>query len=60
MERWRALVDSAPPPRVWTRWGWITDADGARAFTVRREKLDPMIRELAASTPGVDFLPGHT
>ena len=49
-----------PSTAVWTRWGWITDADGARGFTIRREKLDPMIRELAASTPGVDFLPGHT
>ena len=44
-----------PSTAVWTRWGWITDADGARGFTIRREKLDPMIRELAASTPGVDF-----
>ncbi|HEU5002298.1 MAG TPA: NAD(P)/FAD-dependent oxidoreductase [Actinomycetota bacterium] len=46
---------------LWTRWGWIRDTDSPlKGFAIRREKLDPMIRELAASTPGVDFLPGHT
>lgn len=49
-----------PDLAVWTRWGWIREADGLKGFGIRREKLDPMIRELAASTPGVDFLPGHT
>src|SRR2546423_6919038 len=39
---------------LWTRWGWIRDTQGGeRGYDIRREKLDPMIRELAASTPGV-------
>jgi len=46
---------------VWTRWGWIRDTAGdGYGYDIRREKLDPMIRELAAATPGVDYLPGHT
>lgn len=46
---------------LWTRWGWIRDTlGGERGYDIRREKLDPMIRELAASTPGVDYLPGCT
>lgn len=51
---------------TWTRWGWIrdpgSDAPGyeAHGYDIRREKLDPMIRQLAAGTPGVDFLPGHS
>jgi len=46
---------------VWTRWGWIRDTLGTEfGYDIRREKLDPMIRELAAATPGVDYLPGRT
>jgi 2-polyprenyl-6-methoxyphenol hydroxylase-like FAD-dependent oxidoreductase len=46
---------------LWTRWGWIRDTQGGeRGYDIRREKLDPMIRELAASTSGVDYLPGRT
>ena len=46
---------------MWTRWGWIRDTTGdGYGYCIRREKLDPMIRELAAATPGVDYLPGHT
>jgi 2-polyprenyl-6-methoxyphenol hydroxylase-like FAD-dependent oxidoreductase len=51
---------------VWSPSGWVVgrhhDADGRRAYgyTIRREKLDPMIRELAATTPGVDLRCGLT
>lgn len=46
---------------LWTRWGWAHDTQGCdRGYDIRREKLDPMIRELAATTPGVDFLPGYS
>lgn len=51
---------------AWTRWGWIrpprTDkpAQPTTGYNIRRETFDPMLRELAASTPGVEFMPGHT
>jgi 2-polyprenyl-6-methoxyphenol hydroxylase-like FAD-dependent oxidoreductase len=50
---------------IWTRWGWIRDRwvpkdRPAYGYNIRREKLDPMVRGLAAATPGVEFLPAHT
>lgn len=47
---------------VWTRWGWVplgTD-DSFYGYNIRRQVLDPLLRHQAASTPGVDFLPGTT
>jgi flavin-dependent dehydrogenase len=47
---------------AWTRWGWIdppTDRSLA-GVNLRREVLDPLIREMAASTPGVELMPGLT
>lgn len=48
---------------VWTRYGWIrppADRAGApRGFSLRRQKLDPMLRALAAETPGVELLSGQ-
>lgn len=48
--------------RVWTKWGWIVPPRDPRnaAVNLRREKLDPMVRALAASTPGVELLGGRT
>ncbi len=48
---------------IWTRWGWIRGSlEGGRyplyGYNIRRQKLDPMLRSIAASTPGVDFMPG--
>ncbi|HEX4670315.1 MAG TPA: NAD(P)/FAD-dependent oxidoreductase [Solirubrobacterales bacterium] len=46
--------------RAWTPWGWI-EAPAARAgyaVNLRRELLDPLLREAAASTPGVDLILG--
>lgn len=45
-----------------TPWGWIEPpADtAALAINLRRQKLDPMVREMAASTPGVEVLLGQT
>ncbi|MBS1885155.1 MAG: NAD(P)/FAD-dependent oxidoreductase, partial [Actinobacteria bacterium] len=42
-------------------WGWIEapPARAATAINLRRSKLDPMVREMAASTPGVDLLLGQ-
>jgi 2-polyprenyl-6-methoxyphenol hydroxylase-like FAD-dependent oxidoreductase len=46
--------------RVWTSWGWIDPpADPAGyAVNLRRELLDPLLREAAAATPGVDLMLG--
>ncbi|HKZ12608.1 MAG TPA: NAD(P)/FAD-dependent oxidoreductase [Solirubrobacterales bacterium] len=45
-----------------TPWGWIEPPPetAALAINLRREKLDPMVREMAASTPGVELLLGQT
>ena len=43
---------------IWTKWGWITGRGASRGYNLRREKFDPLIRTLAVSTPGVEFLPG--
>ena len=46
---------------VWTRWGWIRNPEGAPyGYNIRRQTLDPMLRRLAAETPGVDFMPGQS
>ncbi|WP_170166656.1 FAD-dependent oxidoreductase [Lentzea atacamensis] len=47
---------------VWTDAGWIVPAPGhgvPPAISLRRSKLDPLLREIAAGTPGVDLLMGH-
>lgn len=46
--------------RAWTRWGWIQAPPGRarEAVNLRREVLDPMVREAAAATPGVELMLG--
>jgi 2-polyprenyl-6-methoxyphenol hydroxylase-like FAD-dependent oxidoreductase len=50
-------------PRFHARvpWGWIEAPPerAARGVNLRREKLDPMMREHAAATPGVQVLLGQ-
>jgi 2-polyprenyl-6-methoxyphenol hydroxylase-like FAD-dependent oxidoreductase len=49
--------------RLWTRWGWIApppDTTAPAGVNLRREKLDPLIREMAAQTPNVELMLGHT
>jgi menaquinone-9 beta-reductase len=49
-----------PRVHMWTKWGWI-EAPPERAsvgIDLRREKLDPMVRAMAAETPGVEMLLG--
>ena len=47
---------------IWTRWGWIRvpepEAGGHNpyGYSIRRQTLDPMLRRLAANTPGVDLM----
>jgi menaquinone-9 beta-reductase len=51
---------------VWSRYGWIRPvppadhAYPATGFNLTRERLDPMVREQAAATDGVDLMLGHT
>src|SRR3954467_7903426 len=63
------LLDPMPPaggvgPRIraWTEWGWLKAPpdEASLGLNLRREVLDPMVREAAASTPGVDLHLGHT
>lgn len=48
--------------QAWTRWGWIKPpAERAGvSVNIRREVLDPMLRERAAATPGVEVRLGQT
>lgn len=45
----------------WTRWGWIEPTSRREAYclNLRRELLDPMLRELAAAEPGVELMLGQ-
>ena len=48
--------------RVWSPYGWFGDPAGAgrnASLSLRREKLDPLLRRRAAETPGVELLLGH-
>jgi menaquinone-9 beta-reductase len=48
--------------RLWTRAGWIEPPENSTVpsgINLRRERLDPLIRDLAAQTPGVDLMLGH-
>lgn len=63
---WERLLDegAATTERlaVWSPAGWIVPrcGDAPTAISIRRRKLDPILREMAASRPGVDLLMGHT
>lgn len=48
-----------------TRWGWIHEGEPApgqptHGYNLRRNRLDPLLRDLAARTPGIEMLLGHT
>lgn len=47
--------------RVWARWGWIEPSSDPAGYAVnlRRELLDPLVRETAAATSGVELLLGR-
>jgi len=50
----------------WTPHGWVRPQLGGDyrhpryGYDIRREKLDPMLRELAAEAPGVELMLGRT
>jgi 2-polyprenyl-6-methoxyphenol hydroxylase-like FAD-dependent oxidoreductase len=60
------LLDARGVPRTdaefWTPYGgWYGfPPDGSAGYGVTRRTLDPLLRELAARTPGVELLAGHT
>ena len=47
---------------AWTPWGWIEapPEKAGQAVNLRRELLDPMLRDAAAGTDGVDMLLGRS
>jgi flavin-dependent dehydrogenase len=53
---------------TWTRYGWFSlsredskpPASEYCGWNIRREAFDPMVRELAAGTQGVEMMLGHT
>lgn len=47
--------------RAWTPWGWIEapPPTAREAVNLRREVLDPLAREAAAGTPGVELMLGQ-
>lgn len=46
---------------LWTAdGGWVVAPDDQHGYSIRREKLDPMLRELAARTPNVTVCQGVT
>jgi menaquinone-9 beta-reductase len=46
---------------IWTRYGWIRPPDrGLRSLNLRRSVLDPIVRQQAIETPGVEYLSGRT
>src|ERR1700710_692520 len=58
------MAAGALRPRLNTRtsWGWIEPLPerAARGVNLRRSKLDPMAREMASATPGVEVMLGQT
>jgi menaquinone-9 beta-reductase len=47
--------------RLWSRWGWIMPPrrpEVPAGVNIRRERLDPFLRRLAAETPGVELILG--
>ncbi|MGN6256805.1 MAG: NAD(P)/FAD-dependent oxidoreductase [Solirubrobacterales bacterium] len=46
--------------QAWTRWGWIKPpAPGNVCVNLRRELLDPLMRERTAAEPGVELMLGQ-
>lgn len=65
LEQLRALGTPGRTTQMWTRYGWIQPPrPGVRHDTeglnVRRQTMDPVLRQVAAATPGVDLHLGAT
>jgi 2-polyprenyl-6-methoxyphenol hydroxylase-like FAD-dependent oxidoreductase len=47
--------------QAWTRWGWIKPPPpGNVCVNLRREVLDPLLKEMTAQEPGVELMLGRT
>ncbi|GAA3786395.1 NAD(P)/FAD-dependent oxidoreductase [Sphaerisporangium flaviroseum] len=61
---WEAMADAGAAVGDIARWttaGWFVPEPGPpECISLRREKLDPLLRTIAAGTPGVDLLLGRT
>jgi 2-polyprenyl-6-methoxyphenol hydroxylase-like FAD-dependent oxidoreductase len=50
---------------IFVRWGWIRDPQmdpsphAGHGYSIRREVLDPLLRQLALDTPNLELLAGH-
>lgn len=60
MEPIEAAGGKRPRVRLWSQWGWIETPPerAARGVNLRRELLDPLVRSIAAETPGVEMMLG--
>jgi 2-polyprenyl-6-methoxyphenol hydroxylase-like FAD-dependent oxidoreductase len=60
LEPMEAAGATRPRVRIWSQWGWIEAPPerAARGINLRREILDPMVRSMAAETPGVETMLG--
>ena len=51
---------------IWTRWGWIRNKSDPQehyptyGYSLRRERLDPLLKSAVRSTPGVELQMGQT
>jgi flavin-dependent dehydrogenase len=46
---------------IWSRYGWVQPEEGDYSgWNIRRERLDPLLRGIAASTEGVESMLGET
>jgi menaquinone-9 beta-reductase len=47
---------------AWTRWGWIEapPEKAGRCLNLRRQVLDPLVRDAAAAEPGVELILGQS
>ena len=67
-DAFRAAHGRLSDTNIWTRYGWISFGRESAGpplsewapWNIRREKLDPIIRKLAADTEGVELLLGRT
>jgi flavin-dependent dehydrogenase len=57
-------IEAAGGVRNWAELmlpaGWVPNFLEEHGYNIRRQKLDPMLRALAAETPGVELMLGHT
>jgi 2-polyprenyl-6-methoxyphenol hydroxylase-like FAD-dependent oxidoreductase len=63
LEQMEALGAVRSRINAWTQWGWVRPVAQPRVpagVNLRREKLDPLLRDTAAATDGVELMLGQT